>query len=384
MSKLSGRMRLIAALIACAAVGGTALAARISDVRGTKHNLSAAPDASTYTYVEPTTQTQQIGTVPSRTVKATSETQVCVFCHTPHAATPGVAPLWNRKLSSQTYTPYTSETLDAKVIQGQLQQPGGSSKLCLSCHDGTLAIGNVNVLNGAGSPAQQGTVPIAMQGVDASGTMPGGPSGELSGFTRKLGVDLTNDHPISITYNDQLALRDAELRRLSPTQRHPTDGSVIAVQAPGVKPKLPLEATGTGGAGQIQCATCHDPHVRETNAALGNQKFLRQSRFQNVDPGTTLAANFSVDQDIICLACHDKNIVPGVWAFSAHANPAVANEGYKLTASSLREFPDNIQVWQASCLNCHDTHTVQGARRLLREGTDALGSPKQGGNSAIE
>ena len=106
---------------------GMALADRIADVRNTKHNLSA--------------------TGPG-TLKATTETQVCVFCHTPHGATQGVTPLWNRQLSSQTYTTYTSSSLDANAIQGSLDQPGGSSKLCLSCHDGTLAIGNVNVLDG--------------------------------------------------------------------------------------------------------------------------------------------------------------------------------------------------------------------------------------------
>ncbi len=360
-------------------------AARISDVRGTRHNLSAAPDASTYTYIDPVTRQPTTGTVPARTVKAQTETQVCVFCHTPHLATPGVTPLWNRQLSTQTYTTYTSATLDAQVIAGQLQQPGGSSKLCLSCHDGSLAIGNVNVLNGVGSPTTPGTVSITMQGTGAGNTMPPGNFGETSGFTRRLGVDLTNDHPISLTYNDQLAVRDGELRRLSVNQRFPADGSVIGVRAAGqVKPLLPLEPTGANSAGQIQCGTCHDPHVRETDTARGNQKFLRQSRFQNIDPTSTIGANFSAEQDIICIACHEKNILPGVWAYSAHANPLVAEEPYTVAASQLREFPDNIRVWQAACLNCHDTHTVQGARRLLREGTDSATTPKQGGNSAIE
>ncbi|MCF6346003.1 MAG: hypothetical protein L3J00_05985, partial [Thiomicrorhabdus sp.] len=48
------------------------------------------------------------------------------------------------------------------------------------------------------------------------------------------------------------------------------------------------------------------------------------------------------------------------------------------------EFTNGIQVWQASCLNCHDTHTVQGARMLLREGTDSMTTPKTGGNAAQE
>src|SRR4029077_11329544 len=109
---------LLAALIALFPLG--VVADRIADVRNTKHNLSASGPG---------------------TLKATTETQVCVFCHTPHGATQGVTPLWNRQLSSQTHTAYTSSSLDANAIQGSLDQPGGSSKLCLSCHDGTLAIG---------------------------------------------------------------------------------------------------------------------------------------------------------------------------------------------------------------------------------------------------
>ena len=77
-----------------------------SDVASTPHNLSAEGPGA---------------------VGATSETQVCVFCHTPHGATnsPG-APLWNRALSGQTYTTYSSSSLDAETIAGQLAQPAGS------------------------------------------------------------------------------------------------------------------------------------------------------------------------------------------------------------------------------------------------------------------
>ena len=87
---------IVLGLVLVAAIAQAQIAAtnKISDVRGTKHNLSAAPDLSA---------TPSGGTVPVRTIKATSETQVCVFCHTPHGATTGiVAPLWNRTLSTQT------------------------------------------------------------------------------------------------------------------------------------------------------------------------------------------------------------------------------------------------------------------------------------------
>src|SRR5581483_1601108 len=88
--------------------------------------------------------------------------------------------------------------------------------------------------------------------------------------------------------------------------------------------------------------------------------------------------------DIICLSCHDKNQGVGAWAYSAHANPLIATQSYTATASTLRQFPIGLPVWKAACMNCHDTHTVPGARRLAREGTDSVSTPKSGGNSAIE
>lgn len=331
---------------------------KISDVRGTKHNLSAAADGSA---------TPSGGVVPVRTVKATSETQVCVFCHTPHGATTGiVAPLWNRELSTAaTYTTYTSTSIEASAAE-LASGPGGSSKLCLSCHDGTMAIDKVNVLNGA----RNVLIPMTNTGSTVTASPVKMPTtGNTTGFTRNLGTNLTNDHPISFTYNPALATADGELR--------PPDGTIVGNRvAGGVKPKMPLENN------QMQCATCHDPHLRDTTTGNGNAKFLRVNRFQVLQP---TGGAFS-SSDIICLACHDKGGL--AWAYSAHANSSVATQTYKSAAATTREFPLNgangPPVWQVGCLNCHDTHTVQGARRLLREGTDDTNSPKQGGNPALE
>ena len=312
-------------------------AAKVADVANTKHNLSTSGPGS---------------------VKATSESQICVFCHTPHGAESiPAAPLWNRKLSGATYTPYTSSSIEANAAE-LAAGPGGSSKLCLSCHDGTLALGNVNVLNGKANQT------VVLNGTGPGGTMATG-AGSSTGFTRNVGADLTNDHPISFTYDAALASRDGELRA--------PDGTTVGTRVPGTKPKLPLEA------GQMQCATCHDPHLRETDPLKGAAKFLRVNRFQEQAP---TGASFSESGDIICIACHDK--AGQTWALSAHANPQVADETFNSAAAALREFPTNLPVWRASCLSCHDTHSVQGARRLLREGTDSTALPKAGGGSAIE
>jgi hypothetical protein len=307
----------------------------VSDVAATSHNFSISGSGN---------------------VTASTESQICVFCHTPHQATvmPN-APLWNRQASGATYTPYTSNSIDANDIAAT---PGGSSKLCLSCHDGTIAIGSVNVLNA------QANVTISLTGTGAGGIIPSG-AGDTTGFTRKLDTNLSNDHPISFTYNSTLSILDGELR-------NPDIETHIANRIAGSKPLVPLEND------KVQCTSCHDPHIRDVDVAK-NIKFLRLNRFQE---GIPSGGNFSQANDIVCLSCHDK--LGQAWSTSAHADSAVAGEIYSATASTQREFPANLPVWKASCLNCHDTHTVTGARRLLREGTDSLSSPKTGGNAAQE
>jgi hypothetical protein len=316
---------------------------KMSDVRGTRHNFSAA-------YADGAS-TPAGGKVPVRVIKASTETQVCVFCHTPHEATPSiVAPLWNRTISTSTYIPYQSSSLDATV-----GQPGGSSKLCLSCHDGTMGVDKVNALNGA----KNATIAMVTTGGVALASPVTMPNANTTGFTRNLGVNLSNDHPISFTYDSTLATKDGELRA--------PENSIVKtrVAQTNTRPPMPLEG------GQVQCTTCHDPHLNDKTTSNGNPKFLRMNRFQFKQP---LGGAFVPSDDIICLACHDKGLS---WAYSVHANKGVATPTYLAAAAQTRQFPSSLDspanvnppVWQVACLNCHDTHTVQGARRLLREGT---------------
>ncbi len=354
-------------------------------ISNTKHNLSA---------IVPVLP----GSV-TRSIFATTERQICVFCHTPHSGdiSNPWAPLWNRRTNSfPTYALYSSASYDALNIQGEFNQPAGSSRLCLACHDGTLAIGQVNVY--ARVVGSQGSQPIAMTGAGPAGIIPPG-AGIGTGFTRNLGSDLSNDHPISVTYTAALAIRDGEMRELDADQNWPQGSAgsarVVGVRAAGVRrPTIRLEPTEvTTNLGQVQCATCHDPHIANS-PTLGNMKFLRMNRLQQARPTSSAVA---VGTDIICLACHDKGKGTAmVWQHSSHANSSSAIAEYTLAAANLREFPHTsqhaslitTQVWQASCLNCHDMHTVVGARRLLREGTNAGSTalPKAGGanTSAIE
>ena len=152
-------------------------------------------------------------------VKSLTMTEVCVFCHTPHNSAPA-APLWNQALSSGvTYQPYTSTTMKAAV-----GVPTGSSKLCLSCHDGTVAIG---------STVQKGR--IAMQGVNAGGQMTG---------SSVIGPGLTRNHPISFV---------------------PVAAADLVTPPPG----SPVQLDSTG---QVQCRSCHEPHQMDIDPTT--KKFL--------------------------------------------------------------------------------------------------------------
>jgi predicted CXXCH cytochrome family protein len=145
-------------------------------------------------------------------IKAVTETEVCSFCHTPHRAIPQT-PLWSHELSTATYIPYSSST--AKATFGQ---PTGSSKLCLSCHDGTVALGMV----------RNRTQPIEMQSNIT--TLPVGAS--------NLRTDLSDDHPISFIYDSALASANGQLK---------DPGTLID--------KVRLDHNN-----QLQCTACHDPH----------------------------------------------------------------------------------------------------------------------------
>ncbi|HEC18459.1 MAG TPA: hypothetical protein ENI97_03865, partial [Gammaproteobacteria bacterium] len=277
-------------LVLAAVWVSSASAARISDIRNTKHNFSS--------FVTP----DILGGGDQRTVRSTSEAEICIFCHTPHGANLSEGPLWNREIpSNSTYTIYSSGSIDSSI-----QQPNGVSKLCLSCHDGSIAIGSVR--NRAGSGGFQGPT-IGMQGTGTGGVMAPG-EGSNTGYTRFLGKDLTNDHPISLTYNQALFNADGEMR--DPTQdpiRVRGLNPRPQLQDIHLQPETPNNPTPDNG--QVQCVSCHDPHIRDTTNE--NIKFLRLNRLQKAQPDGS--NTFLPASDIICLACHTK----AGWEGSAHA-----------------------------------------------------------------
>lgn len=147
-----------------------------------------------------------------------SESQICIFCHTPHNARTDLpeVPLWNHGTTVATFVPYSSSTLDATV-----EQPTGYSKACLSCHDGTVALDTYGVKTG---------------------------NNFISG-SAKLDMDLSNDHPISFIYNAALATKDG--------------GLVFPASEKMVVAGIPLYNT------KMECSSCHSVHDQSKG------KFLR-------------------------------------------------------------------------------------------------------------
>ena len=143
-----------------------------------------------------------------KTVKSAGNSEICIFCHTSHTSNPK-APMWNQKISGTIYTLYDSSTLDAKP-----GQPDGTSILCLSCHDGTIALGNTltnsnSRLSLAVNKEQRGN----------------------------LGTDLSDDHPISFVYDKDLTIEDTRLKDPASLAKHVLDNNE-----------------------KMQCTSCHDPH----------------------------------------------------------------------------------------------------------------------------
>lgn len=157
-------------------------------------------------------------------------TQICVFCHTPHSQS-ATQYLWNRTTSNASYTMYSSPTMDTTATA-----PGDASKMCLSCHDGTVAY---NAL-------------INMPGSGKNGTSTIGPDSLMTGWD-KIGPNLSNDHPIGMIYNVAYTQENGGL--------HTPTGGVNgrnATVSDGTN-SLPLSGSALATA-TVECTSCHDPH----------------------------------------------------------------------------------------------------------------------------
>lgn len=167
--------------------------------------------------------------------------EICKPCHTPHFANVAAGRLWNHALSTATYTMFDGSTGSSADLERE-------SRLCMSCHDGTVA------LDSFGGRTGTNFVPTGA----------------------KIGTDLTDDHPIG---------KEAIYPTTTSTRFNPQNTSHSVVSSWGT---LRLKAwTDSAGATQyvVGCRTCHNVH----NA--GNFDHM---------------LNFSNASSHLCLTCHIK------------------------------------------------------------------------------
>lgn len=193
--------------------------------------------------------------------EADTETQICIFCHTPHSARANT-PLWGRPDPTGPGGGfqiraglYISDIVTDTEYSTANDYPNGTSKLCLSCHDGVTAMG---ILSGN---------EIVMK----------------SGSDYAAAVELTTSHPISFIYNATVV---AYLDTVTPP------GSYI----------LPAAGSGyleidSAGITRVQCTSCHQPHQDTKGTGSGIYPFWK---------GDGLAS----DYDPVCQACHAST--PGI------------------------------------------------------------------------
>lgn len=263
-------------------------------IKNSKHDLSGGTGN---TYRAASTDPTQGGT-----------SQICVFCHTPHGGNTS-APLWNRATYVTTYGTYTSDVLAGLGYWGAEDPLSGNTHvktaICLSCHDGTVALGSVanmpKDIPGSFTKIKMGTDKIASTS---------------AGY---IGTDLSDDHPVAIRHDN------STINKSDPELKMPTTGSVrlynmVNGKAAATNPQAPGD--------YVECTSCHDAHDNQYG------KFL---------VGSNEASG-------ICTSCHRKETGSAV-------NPAHEN------ATGVNYNPDNstpakigTTVGGVKCMNCHYPH----------------------------
>lgn len=278
-----------------------------ASIVNTKHNLSISNSV--------------VPDVNETIIKAQVETEICVFCHVPHFSQAVGKPLWNRSMPLSNYTMYDSNYLrrlgypTGEADLGSANDtPGALSRQCLSCHDGTVAVGSVFKLRGTSD------VTIPMDGVDSSGYIP-------SASPTSFGTDLSVHHPVGVVYDTTVSKSFGTGSRTSELLNPPTS------------PIKLFTYPGYSGS-YVECSSCHDPHTQ-------NNKFL------HVTAGATLA------EDIVltCTSCHSKEV-------GGAPNPhKVIGNSY--TDGTSAAYGTGVMA-KLFCINCHTPHNAQSGQAYLQ------------------
>lgn len=231
----------------------------------------------------------------------------CTFCHAPHSGLGGMTPLWNQKLSTSSYAVYNSSTYHQQGTQPTL---GVSSSLCLSCHDGTVAVGQ---------SAVYGQIPTV------------GSWNPIDSF----GTTLTGSHPFSLV----TPLKDAANLAASLASKGKTQDPTGAVKLIN---------------GNIECTSCHDPHNQNIDKIAQNFLVRDSSSGQ------------------MCLACHDPNrVMQGQTNMLAGWTDSIHQTATNQVSPDAHVGPYSTVSLNA-CSSCHMEHDSVSPARLLRAATPSV------------
>jgi hypothetical protein len=248
-------------------------------------------------------------------------TQICVFCHTPHHSSHLTGPLWNRNAAGS-YTAY-SKGGPNQTLAGTATDVSGASLACLSCHDGVTQMDALINRPGAGSNIGGTNGDLGWAFLENDNVGNGAMRAATNAKTRTvIGEDLTDDHPISVDYNEGVA----SLR--------PTGTTIVSIQVYNVK-SLDGSYVNTFGrsdnywsvfgyinigatiddllrdGGQVACASCHDPHFKnQTNddpsVAFGTAQGPEPTKDPADQDGLFLRRVGGNSNSGVCRTCHNK------------------------------------------------------------------------------
>ena len=212
----------------------------------------------------------------------TSVDQICVFCHTPHHAVESNG-IWNRNNPQGAWTMFSSQFYTLTVAAS----PNRTSTRCLTCHDGSIAIDAlVRQPTGFVSSTDQGSTIVALGDV----YYPGNFQNAQTNWGANIGNsyagqhrnDLSDDHPVSFTYNAALVAQTAGRGKGG------ADGLVTPAGNGFVDAgkKLPLfTGPNAGVKDQMECSTCHEVHNKT---------------------GLKYLLNDTINGSQLCFDCHTK------------------------------------------------------------------------------
>ena len=226
-----------------------------------------------------------------RVISSNGTTEICVFCHTPHHTNTanGLKPMWNRGTSAPTsFTAYGNTIGNTTINNTDI---GSTTLACLSCHDGVTTFDNLVNAPGKGGVVSGGSnlgwkfrmpndaayLAASADHFSASQCTACHGAGGLytdNDLTSRLviGLNLSNDHSVSVAYNtDRAGLRatNTTINSIDLTSELAASAATaftgnLAQNRWAVKGFVSDTATISDllRDGKVECSSCHDPHFR--------------------------------------------------------------------------------------------------------------------------